>query len=93
MRRRLARFFIHIWQYFQVGDAVGSLLPPLDLPILHYDIFVKKMALGADDEIVGDPIMPLGPLDLALVEIGPIAELLDVADHCQVFADLCFVLD
>ena len=93
MRRALPGILVHVGQHVEVCDTVGSLFPPLDLPVLHNDVLVQEMALGADDQALRDPVVALCPPDLTLIEIGPIPELLDVPNYCQVLTNLRLILN
>ena len=51
------------------------------------------MTPGTDDQVFSNPIVALGPPDLALLKVGPITQLLTVADDSQVLANLRLVLN
>ena len=49
--------------------------------------------LRLNGEIRCDPDVVSSPLHLALVDVGPVSKLIDVADHSDLLSDFCLVLD
>lgn len=94
---QLARTFsaiacVHIWQDIEIGNSICTHFPSFDLAVLHNDVFVQEVTLVADDQVLSDPVVALGPLDLALPEVGPVAQLLNIADDGQVLPVLRLIL-
>ena len=92
VRRALADVLVHVGQHLEIGNTIGSLLPELGLAVLHYDVLVEEKGPRSNNEVLADPVMTLGPPQLTLVEVGPVTQLIDVADHGQVLSMLRLVL-
>ena len=56
-----------VWQDFEVGYPVWTLLPFYRFIVFHDYVLVGEEGSAGDDQILGDPVMPLRPFHRTLI--------------------------
>jgi len=72
---------ILVAEFAEICESIFALLPDFWFAVLHEDIFVAEVGLGADRQILEDPNVTFCPLHIS--ELIPTAKFLDISNNSE----------